>query len=294
MQTLGTAKTTANGRMYGGNIEGEKTASTITMASEAVTSFYEVTITASTDLSGAVDISIGSAYLGDPNSNGYCKLYTSTSGTTTALTPSFNNGKLLLTSHASTSRRLQYNANATGLWFAFYAGTQQDLVIYKKDTSSSATNLTASVKSDLIYVIQDQMTYVSDHYELALCDSSGDTFDNSKWSAMAASFTSSLISKYHLANAHANKDGNMIERFLAAYDYVIGHKKPLGGDWASANDFLGRFEAGGINALSNNGISNQSIANNGLLPLTIVIISSISLVGLLGACLLIRRRKEEK
>ena len=140
MQNTGTATTSKAGYMFSGTSEGEcSTDYWLDMDNPSSTSIYEVTISASTNVNGAVDIKCGDNYLGNTNTKNNCKLFATTSSTT-AFTPTINSdGYVTMTIAANeTYTTLQYNATSGSERFAVYGHTQHDLVLYKKSGSTPA------------------------------------------------------------------------------------------------------------------------------------------------------------
>ena len=167
--------------------------------------------------------------------------------------------------------------------------------IYKNDGGTQEL----AVNNDLFEAVDENMSFVDDKYELDLCDSSGNTFNTSDWEDLSVSFTTEILGetiteKYNLAYVRADEDGNEIEQFLAAYDYVI---EKYYKDYENAQDFtldfLGRVASGKVTprestiAGLNGIISGES--NNTLIA--IIIIASISTLAI-GGYFFIRRRKE--
>lgn len=132
MANKGSATTTAAGFIYSGSDASSGGTNTIDMSTVSETSNYEVTIVASTSVSGAVCIKLGDNYLGNTNTKNNCKLFTSESKTT-SFTPTVGSNDvftLKITTNA-TYHTLQYNTGSPR--FAVYGGTQKNLVIYKKN-----------------------------------------------------------------------------------------------------------------------------------------------------------------
>lgn len=138
MQNEGTATLSAAGYMHSGTTQGSSTNGTLNMSNVTSTSLYEVTIVASTTVSGAICIKIGDSFLGNTNTKNNCKLFASES-TTTAFTPivKTNNTFELKIAANETYFDLQYNSGSPR--FAVYGGTQKHPVIYKKEAGSTTT-----------------------------------------------------------------------------------------------------------------------------------------------------------
>lgn len=131
MANTGSATTSAEGFIYSGSTATSGGKGTIDMSTVSVTSNYEVTIVASTSVTGAICIKLGDNYLGNTNTKNNCKLFT-TEATTTAFTPTVGaNDVFTLKIVANKSyHTLQYNTSSPR--FAVYGGTQKNVVIYKK------------------------------------------------------------------------------------------------------------------------------------------------------------------
>ena len=131
MANTGSATTSAAGFIYSGSkaVSGGK--DTIDMSTVSETSNYEVTIVASTSVSGAICIKLGDNYLGNTNTRNKCKLFT-TEAATTAFTPTVGSNDVFTLKIAANKdyHTLQYNASSPR--FAVYGGAQKNVVIYKK------------------------------------------------------------------------------------------------------------------------------------------------------------------
>ena len=128
------AKTTANGYHYSGTGTGATSnSSTIDMSTITDTSKYEVTISASTIVSGAINIQLPNGnYIGTNNSKNTARLYTTENENTAyGMSMSTNNVVTLKCAAASSYHTLQYNSSSPR--FANYGGTQKNLVLYKKN-----------------------------------------------------------------------------------------------------------------------------------------------------------------
>lgn len=132
MANVGTATTSAAGFMYSGKAAIKDNKETIDMSSVTATSKYEVTISASNSVSGAICIKIGANYLGNTNTKNDCKLFAFESKTT-SFTPTLGDNDVFtleITANAK-YKTLQYNTSSPR--FAVYGGTQKNVVIYKKN-----------------------------------------------------------------------------------------------------------------------------------------------------------------
>lgn len=132
MANTGSLTTTKAGYVYSGKTASDGGKGTIDMSSISETSKYEVTIVASTAVSGAICIKLGDNYLGNTNTKNNCKLFASESNTT-SFTPTVEaNDVFTLKIKANASyHTLQYNTGSPR--FAVYGGTQKNVVIYKKN-----------------------------------------------------------------------------------------------------------------------------------------------------------------
>lgn len=137
MQNVGTATTSAAGYLYSGTNSGSSTSSTIDMSSVSETSLYEVTISASTVVDGAISIKCPNGYVGNTNTKNNLKFFISESATT-SFTPTVgaNNVFTLKIASNQSYHSLQYNTGSPR--FAVYNGGQKNVVIYKKLISESS------------------------------------------------------------------------------------------------------------------------------------------------------------
>ena len=179
---------------------------------------------------------------------------------------------------------MRMNPNSGNPWFRFYKSStytaQGAVQLYKLSGGVKAITVT----DGCFNAINDAMSLNGGSYDLSLCDASGNTFDTQKWSDLAATFTSSIISENELAYARANREGNEVEQFLAAYDFVVWK-------YGDSYDFLGRVASGKIvrmkpfNILSN-------LTENGSSFLIITLTTIISITTVCGYFFL-RKRKEQ-
>ena len=132
MANTGSATTSAAGYLYSGASASNGGNTTIDMSSVTSTSSYEVTIEASTVVSGAINIKLGNYYLGNTNTKNNCKLFTSATKTT-AFTPTIgtNNVFTLKIDANETYQYLKYNTSSPR--FAVYSTAPENIVIYKKN-----------------------------------------------------------------------------------------------------------------------------------------------------------------
>ena len=133
----GTATTSAAGYLYSGTNSGSSTSSTIDMSSVSETSLYEVTISASTVVDGAISIKCPNGYVGNTNTKNNLKFFISESATT-SFTPTVGANDVFTLKIAANASytTLQYNTGSPR--FAVYGGTQKNVVIYKKLISGSS------------------------------------------------------------------------------------------------------------------------------------------------------------
>ncbi len=125
MLNSGTATTSKAGYMNANS-------KAIDMTTVSETASYEVTISESKSVSGAITIKCGDYYLGNTDTRNNCKLFASESEST-SFTPTIKENDvftLKITSN-KTYHILQYNTSNPR--FAVYKDTQEDVVIYKKN-----------------------------------------------------------------------------------------------------------------------------------------------------------------
>ena len=125
------ASTTANGYHFSGTSPSTSGSGTIDMSTITDTSGYEFTISASTTVSGAVNIKRPDGkYIGNSNAKNTARLYTSVSANTAyGVTIAANDVVTLSCAAASSYPTLQYNTSSPR--FANYNKTQKNLVLYK-------------------------------------------------------------------------------------------------------------------------------------------------------------------
>lgn len=130
MRNTATATTTKAGYIYSG-IEKDNEG-TIEMSTITDTANYEVTIIASSSVTGAICIKIGDKFIGNANTRNDCKLFEKEANTT-SFTPTIgkNDVVTLKITANETYHTLQYNISSPR--FAVYGGTQKNVVIYKKN-----------------------------------------------------------------------------------------------------------------------------------------------------------------
>lgn len=194
------------------------------------------------------------------------------------------NGSFKFANVGTTGRILQYNSGSPR--WACYTSNQAPFQIYKY--TGGEKSITAS--SSLLDILDSNMTYNGGFYDLKMCDDDGIVFSASTWNLFGNSFTSTIISDNKLAYAVANAKGNEVQRFLACYDYVIGTKKALGGNWATANDFLGRFTNDGIHAGAKfASFTPSNSESNSIIVIAIVV--SLTSIAVIGGYVVLRKRK---
>ena len=137
MRTEGSLKETANGFIYSGTTSGQSTNTTINMSSVSETSEYEVVIEPSTTVVGAVVIKIDDLYVGNPNSSGKARFYTSET-VNTPFTPTVGDNDVftLKNNNNNNSKDFILQYNSTDPRFAPYTSNQKKVVLYKKAVSS--------------------------------------------------------------------------------------------------------------------------------------------------------------
>lgn len=139
--------------MNSGTTAGRSTNTTINMNSITETTDYEIQITPSSVVDGAVNLMVGASYIGNENAKNSCKLYDSEAATT-AFTPTIgSNDVVTFTIKANgTYTTLQYNNNTSSPRFAVYGGTQKNLVLYKLGGEISVTGITLSSETATISI----------------------------------------------------------------------------------------------------------------------------------------------
>jgi len=140
------ATTSANGLLYSGTTSGSATEGTIDMSSIADTSPYEVTISASSTTSGAINIALANGnFVGNNGSKNTACLYVSAS-LNTDYTPTIGSNDVVTlkspTTVSTTYTTLQYNSSAPR--FANYNGGQKNVVIYEKASSATLEGISLS------------------------------------------------------------------------------------------------------------------------------------------------------
>ena len=130
MRNTATATTTKAGYIYSGIEKDNK--GTIDMSTITDTANYEVTIIASSSVTGAICIKIGDKFIGNANTKNNCKIFEKEANTT-SFTPTIgeNDVVTLKITANTTYHTLQYNTSSPR--FAVYGGTQKNVVIYKKN-----------------------------------------------------------------------------------------------------------------------------------------------------------------
>ena len=135
MQNDGNATTTSAGYLYSGTEDTAGGKSTIDFSSVNETSKYEVVISPSSSVSGAITIRCPKGYVGNANTKNNLKFFVEESSST-AFTPTVGANDVFTlkitanTGNTTNYTTLQYNTGSPR--FAVYAGTQKNVVIYKK------------------------------------------------------------------------------------------------------------------------------------------------------------------
>lgn len=137
--------------MNSGTTAESSTKTTIDMNSITETTDYEIQITPSSVVDGAVNLMVGASYIGNENAKNSCKLYDSEAATT-AFTPTIgSNDVVTFTIKANADyKTLQYNTSSPR--FAVYGGTQKNLVLYKLGGEISVTGITLSSETATIFI----------------------------------------------------------------------------------------------------------------------------------------------
>lgn len=137
--------------MNSGTTAKSSTNTTINMNSISETTDYEIQITPSSVVDGAVNLMVGTSYIGNENAKNICKLYDSEAATT-AFTPTIgSNDMVTFTIKANaTYTTLQYNTSSPR--FAVYKDTQKNLVLYKLGAEIPVTGITLSPETATISI----------------------------------------------------------------------------------------------------------------------------------------------
>lgn len=130
MRNKATATTTKTGYIYSGIENNNK--GTIDMSTITDTANYEVTIIASSSVTGAICIKIGDKFIGNADTKNECKLFDKEANTT-SFTPTIGENDVVTLKITGNKdyHTLQYNTSSPR--FAVYGGTQKNVVIYKKN-----------------------------------------------------------------------------------------------------------------------------------------------------------------
>ena len=119
-----------------------------------------------------------------------------------------------------------------------------------------------------------------------ICDFGGSALDKDAWDLIGADFTAGIISTYKLNYARANAAGNEVEKFLSAYDYVVGK-------YGSDYDFFGRIASGKISlAYQTKPFATGLDEGNAGAVITAVILGAGALAA--GGLFLTRKRRSEE
>lgn len=140
MQNYGTATTTKAGILYSGTEDTSGGESTIDFSSVNETSKYEVVISPSSSVSGAITIRCSQGYVGNANTKNNLKFFVEESSST-AFTPTIAENDVFTLKIASNTsyHSLQYNSSSPR--FAVYNGGQKNVVIYKKIEGSISISM---------------------------------------------------------------------------------------------------------------------------------------------------------
>ncbi|MDY5543840.1 MAG: FN3 associated domain-containing protein, partial [Bacteroidaceae bacterium] len=140
MHNDGNATTTSAGYLYSGTEDTAGGKSTIDFSSVNETSKYEVVISPSSSVSGAITIRCPQGYVGNANTKNNLKFFVEESSST-AFTPTIAENDVFTLKIASNTsyHSLQYNTGSPR--FAVYGGTQKNVVIYKKIEGSISISM---------------------------------------------------------------------------------------------------------------------------------------------------------
>lgn len=173
MQNTGTATATKGGYLYSGTTANATGNGTITMATVATTSMYEVTIAQGTT-TGTITIKCGDNYIVPSPSTGTSasnKLKLGTEAYSAQFTPTLDdNGNFKLTCSQGS---LQYNKSSKSERFTIYDKSgQQNVVIYKKTTGS--TTPSGKTTATLSFPETSYTTYVGEVFDLPTATTNSD------------------------------------------------------------------------------------------------------------------------
>ena len=178
MANTGSATTSTAGFIYSGSTAASGGSGTINMSTVTETSAFEITIVASGTEN--IAIKLGDNFLGNANTKNNAKLFTEdNSSNGTSLTPTIGENDVVTLKNANeTYHTLQYNTGSPR--FAFYGGTQKNLVIYKKTSSGSGGGSAATLESISFSGGLSKTTYSSDdHIDLSGLTATGTYSDES-------------------------------------------------------------------------------------------------------------------
>ena len=186
-----------------------------------------------------------------------------------------------------TSRVLQYNSGSPR--FACYGNDGQTVFQIMKRTGGDTG--TIDLNNTILTLVQSKMsTYQDEHgedqYGISVCDYFRTTeLSLTTWNNnVATGFTSEIISTFKLNYARSNRNGNDVEKFLSAYDYVVEN---YGADF----DFLGRIASGKVVVGQGRIDTRLSVDGNNAVT-AVIIISAVTLLGV-GGYFFIRKKKEQ-
>lgn len=199
----GTASATTAGYMAN--------AAAIDMSTVTSTADYEVTIVASTTVSDAICIKVGDKFIGNENTKNNCKLYAAEATTTSfGVTVGENDVFTLKIAANATYHTLQYNTGSPR--FAVYGGTQKNLVIYKKTTSSDPdpepTKYTVTVADDIANgIVTASPTSAKEGDEVTLTATPSTGYEFGEWNVTNASTSAAITvteNKFTMPAANVN------------------------------------------------------------------------------------------
>jgi hypothetical protein len=196
-------------------------------------------------------------------------------------TVSISDGTATITNVYNTNRKILLNYNNGSPRFCAYTSAPSTTMhlpaIYKLTGGLSSKNVDETLFNGVHNNFGAGKTYAWDE----VCSS----FNSGNWSSAGTALKGiSGFANYKLERAVGDINGNEIEQFIAKYDIIIGK-------FSTADDFLGRFSAGGINYGSARVVPMINIVGNTNTVAIIVIISMVSVTAI-GGYFFIRKRKE--
>ena len=196
-------------------------------------------------------------------------------------TVSISDGSATITNVYNTNRKILFNYNNGSPRYCAYTSAPSTTMhlpaIYKLTGGLSSKNVDETLFNGVHNNFGAGKTYAWDE----VCSS----FNSGNWSSAGTALKGiSGFANYKLERAVGDINGNEIEQFIAKYDIIIGK-------FSTADDFLGRFGAGGINYGSARVVPMINIVGNTNTVAIIVIISMVSVTAI-GGYFFIRKRKE--